>query len=162
MGLKDSAEKEIETHCVFWAWKIPWTKELAGTVHGVTRVVIWLSWINQHLKKVNVVWYIYIYILSGVASSWWEKIYFTKINNLYIYGCKYKYLMVKRIMEEVIFIWWIYLLRKTWFEHFQVRLKYVKTEKKTVKQSCTGKLILLDRFCCKQVRRGQNLGVNQI
>ena len=35
---EDPLEKEMATHSSIPAWKIPWTEEPGGLVHGVTRV----------------------------------------------------------------------------------------------------------------------------
>ena len=36
MGQADPLEKEMTTHSCLFAWKVPWTEDLAGyTVHGV-------------------------------------------------------------------------------------------------------------------------------
>ena len=36
LGWEDPLEEEMATHSSILAWRIPWTEEPAGTVHGVT------------------------------------------------------------------------------------------------------------------------------
>ena len=38
LGQEDPLEKEMATHSSIPAWKIPWTEEPGGLVHGVARV----------------------------------------------------------------------------------------------------------------------------
>ena len=37
LGQKDPLEKEMATHSSILAWKIPWSEEFGGLVHGVTK-----------------------------------------------------------------------------------------------------------------------------
>ena len=37
-GCKDPLEKEMETYSSILAWRIPWTEEPGGLVHGVARI----------------------------------------------------------------------------------------------------------------------------
>ena len=37
LGLEDLLEKEMAAHSRVLAWKIPWTEEPAGPLHGVTK-----------------------------------------------------------------------------------------------------------------------------
>ena len=37
VGQEDPLEKEMPTHTSIVAWRIPWTEEPSGTVHGVTK-----------------------------------------------------------------------------------------------------------------------------
>ena len=37
-GQEDSPEKGMATHSSILVWKIPWTEELVGYSHGITRV----------------------------------------------------------------------------------------------------------------------------
>ena len=43
LGQEDPLEKEMATHSSVLAWRIPWTKEPGGTVHGVTESQTQLS-----------------------------------------------------------------------------------------------------------------------
>ena len=36
LGQEDLLDEEMATHSSILAWKIPWTKEAGGTVHGLT------------------------------------------------------------------------------------------------------------------------------
>ena len=36
-GQEDPLKKEMATHTSILAWKIPWTKEPGGLVHGITK-----------------------------------------------------------------------------------------------------------------------------
>ena len=36
-GWKDALEKEMATHSSILAWRIPWTEEPGGLVHGVAK-----------------------------------------------------------------------------------------------------------------------------
>ena len=36
-GWKDALEKEMATHSSVLAWRIPWTEEPGGLVHGVAK-----------------------------------------------------------------------------------------------------------------------------
>ena len=36
LGWEDSLEKEMATHSIILAWKLPWTGAWQATVHGVT------------------------------------------------------------------------------------------------------------------------------
>ena len=38
LGREDSLEKEMATHSSILAWRIPWTEEIGGLVHGSQRV----------------------------------------------------------------------------------------------------------------------------
>ena len=55
VGLKDSEEKEIATHCSILAWKIPWTKEPGRAQSMGSQELDKTQRLNHHLKKVNVV-----------------------------------------------------------------------------------------------------------
>ena len=37
LGWEDPLEKEMATHSSVHAWKIPWTEEPGGLVHGITK-----------------------------------------------------------------------------------------------------------------------------
>ena len=37
LGLEDPLEKGMATHSSVLTWKIPWTEELEGTVHGAAK-----------------------------------------------------------------------------------------------------------------------------
>ena len=37
LGLEDPLEKEMATHSNILAWRIPWTEEPGGLVHGVAK-----------------------------------------------------------------------------------------------------------------------------
>ena len=39
LGQEDPLEKEMATHSSVLAWRIPWTVESGGLVHGVQRVL---------------------------------------------------------------------------------------------------------------------------
>ena len=47
LGQKDSLEKEMATHSSILAWRIPWTEEPGGLVHGVAKSQTRLS--NFHV-----------------------------------------------------------------------------------------------------------------
>ena len=38
LGQEDPLEKEMATHSIILAWRIPWTEKPGSLVHGVTRV----------------------------------------------------------------------------------------------------------------------------
>ena len=44
-GQEDPLKKEMATHTSILAWKIPWTKEPGGLVHGIlhARVLVWVA-----------------------------------------------------------------------------------------------------------------------
>ena len=43
LGWEDPLEKRMATHYSILAWKIPWTEEPGGLVHGVSKSQTWLS-----------------------------------------------------------------------------------------------------------------------
>ena len=43
LGWEDPLEKRMATHYSIRAWKIPWTEEPGGLVHGVSKSQPWLS-----------------------------------------------------------------------------------------------------------------------
>ena len=53
LGQKDPLEKEMVTHSRILSWEIPWTEDPGGlTVHGVTKILTWLSdWTATTMQK---------------------------------------------------------------------------------------------------------------
>ena len=43
LGRNDPLEEEMATHYSILAWRIPWTEEPGGLVHGVAKSWTWLS-----------------------------------------------------------------------------------------------------------------------
>ena len=43
LGLEDPLEKAMATNSSILFWRIPWTEEPGGTVHGVAKSGTWLN-----------------------------------------------------------------------------------------------------------------------
>ena len=48
LGQEDPLKKEMATHSSTLAWRIPWTEEPGGLVHGVAKEVDTIQRIKQH------------------------------------------------------------------------------------------------------------------
>ena len=47
---EDPLEKEMAIHPSILAWRIPWTEELGGPVHGVTESQTRLKRLSMHIQ----------------------------------------------------------------------------------------------------------------
>ena len=63
LGQEDSLEKGMATHASILAWRIPWTKEPGGLVHGVTKSNMTEQLIHTH-THIYMVSILYIYMVS--------------------------------------------------------------------------------------------------